>query len=79
MKRKRLAQRNDKKSRRLNKQNILELCGNNTNLAVALKLQGTVGRPRVEVNQFDTLGVIKEIAVFGVSADDRRCTETIRC
>lgn len=36
----------------------------NSDLAAALKIQETVGRPRVEENQSDLLEVIKEIAVL---------------
>lgn len=44
-----------------------------------MKLRITVGRPRVEKKQPGLLEVIKEIAVFGVAADDRDSTETITC
>ncbi|CAH1115376.1 unnamed protein product [Psylliodes chrysocephalus] len=57
---------------------MFKLCENNTDLASALKLRDTVGRPRVEENQSRLLGIIKDIAVCG-AADDRRRTETIRC
>lgn len=57
----------------------MELCEKNTDLAAALKLRDTLGRPRVEENQSGLLEVIKDLAVFGGAADDRRRTETIRC
>ncbi|GBP38729.1 hypothetical protein EVAR_22378_1 [Eumeta japonica] len=40
---------------------------------------GIINEPRVEENQSGILEVIKEIAIFGGAADDRRRTETIRC
>lgn len=52
---------------------------NNPELATALKLRNTVGQSRVEENQSGLLEVIKSIALFGGAADDRRCTEVIRC
>ena len=79
MKRKISAAERQKKSRDSKKLKILELCENNTDLSAALKLRDTVGRPRVEENQSGILEVIKDIAVFGGAADDRRRTETIRC
>lgn len=68
-----------KKSRNTKKQKILELCENNPDVATALKLRNTFGRPRVEENQSGLLEVIKSIALFGGAADDRRRTEVIRC
>ncbi|CAG4934597.1 unnamed protein product [Colias eurytheme] len=56
-----------------------ELCEKNTDLAAALKLRDTLGRPRIEETQSGLLGVIKDLAVFGGAADDRRRTEAIRC
>lgn len=79
LKRKISAAERQKKSRDSKKLKILELCENNTDLSAALKLRDTVGRPRVEENQSGILEVIKDIAVFGGAADDRRRTETIRC
>ncbi|CAG9563483.1 unnamed protein product [Danaus chrysippus] len=47
--------------------------------AATLKLRDTFGRPRIEETQSGLLGVIKDLAVFGGAADDRRRTEAIRC
>ncbi|GBP29594.1 hypothetical protein EVAR_79143_1 [Eumeta japonica] len=44
----------------------------------ALKVRDSVGRPRVEENQCGILVVIKEIAIFGGSTDDRRRTKTAK-
>ncbi|KAL4720554.1 hypothetical protein ACJJTC_002355 [Scirpophaga incertulas] len=71
--------RKTEKSRDFKKQKIVELCEKNTDLAAALKLRDTLGRPRIEETQSSLLGVIKDLAVFGGAADDRRRTEAIRC
>lgn len=79
LKRKISAAERQKKSRDFKKQKIVELCEKNTDLAAALKLRDTLGRPRIEETQSGLLGVIKDLAVFGGAADDRRRTEAIRC
>nr|XP_023022210.1 uncharacterized protein LOC111510519 [Leptinotarsa decemlineata] len=79
LKRKIDAAKCQKKSRDTKKQKFLELCENNPDVATALKLRNTYGRPRVEENQSGLLEVIKSIALFDGAADDRRRTEVIRC
>ncbi|KAL4719530.1 hypothetical protein ACJJTC_016604 [Scirpophaga incertulas] len=79
LKRKISAAERQKKSRDFKKQKIVELCEKNTDLAAALKLRDTLGRPRIEETQSGLLGVIKDLAVFGGAADDRPRTEAIRC
>lgn len=58
---------------------MLELRESNTEFAAVLKIRDSVGRPRVEENQSGILEDIKEIAIFGAAADDRRRSETIKC
>lgn len=79
LKRKIGAAERQKKSRDSKKQKLIELSEFNPELATALKLRNTVGRPRLEENQSGLLDVIKSIALFGGAADDRRRTEVIRC
>ncbi|GBP00285.1 hypothetical protein EVAR_885_1 [Eumeta japonica] len=79
LKRKISAAERQKKSRNFKNQKIVELCEKNIDLAAALKLRDTLGWPRVEEKQSGLLEVIKDLAVFGGAADDRRRTEIIRC
>lgn len=60
------------------KNNIFFRADSNTEFAAALKIIDSVDRSWVEENKSGILEVIKEIAIFGDSADDRRRTETLR-
>lgn len=65
-------QERQKKSRATKKEKISKLCETHPEVKAALKLRGTTGRPRIEIDQPLFLKAIIDIALHGSAAHEKR-------
>lgn len=63
---------------RKKKQKIIEICSKNPDAAKSLTPRAGLGRPRLEKEQSGLLNTISDLALFGVSAEERRRCEIVR-
>lgn len=67
-----------RKRRLQNKTNIEKACAENPDLRRKLKVQSTIGRPRIDADQPYLLQAIIDLALQGLAAHERRRDDTIR-
>ena len=67
-----------KKHRESQKSKLVIVCIQNPDVAKVLTLRKEPGRPRLEESQPELLKTIVELAMFGASAEERRCCEIMR-